>query len=190
MLNVDKNLFSAFVFSAAVVVLGACTTAPSTNLDTTDSSSTTSSNTSVVGGLSGGSTSNTLVGNNSTSGITPGSVDDFTVNVPDRVFFDFDRYDLSPEALNRLNQQVEWLQRYPAVNVVIGGHADNRGTREYNLALSERRAQSVRDYIVGLGINADRVSVVAYGKERPAVVGNNDAAWAANRRAETTIVGN
>ena len=122
--------------------------------------------------------------------IRPGSSDDFALNVPDRVFFGYDRYDLSAEAGDVLDTQVRWLQNYSNVNIVIGGHADNRGTREYNLALSERRAQSVRDYMVGLGINSDRITVVPYGKERPAVVGNNESAWAENRRAVTTVEAN
>lgn len=125
-----------------------------------------------------------------TSTIRPGSLDDFALNVPDRVFFGYDRYDLSMRANETLDTQVRWLQQYPNIAVVIGGHADNRGTREYNLALSERRAQSVRDYMVGLGVSADRITVVPYGKERPAVVGNNSSAWAENRRAVTTVDAN
>ena len=123
-------------------------------------------------------------------GIIPGTADDFILNVPDRVYFGYDRYNLSAEASATLDTQVRWLQRYGNTAIVIGGHADNRGTREYNLALSERRAQSVRDYMVGLGISADRITVVPYGKERPAVIGNNEAAWAENRRAVTNIAGN
>lgn len=119
--------------------------------------------------------------------IIPGTADDFILNVPDRVYFGYDRYDLSAEAVVTLDTQVRWLQSYGDVPIVIGGHADNRGTREYNLALSERRAQSVRDYMVGLGISSDRITVVPYGKERPAVIGNNETAWSENRRAVTNI---
>ena len=126
----------------------------------------------------------------STNAIAPGSAEDFALSVSDRVFFGYDRYDLSADASATLDAQVGWLRRYGNVDIVIGGHADNRGTREYNLALSERRAQSVRDYMVGLGVSADRITVVPYGKERPAVTGNNDAAWAENRRAVTNIAGN
>lgn len=122
--------------------------------------------------------------------IIPGSVDDFMLNVSDRVHFGYDRYDLDAEATSTLDSQVRWLKRFGNIDITIGGHADNRGTREYNLALSERRAQSVRDYMVGLGISPDRIRVVAYGKERPAVLGENEEAWAANRRAVTKITAN
>lgn len=122
-----------------------------------------------------------------TDGPMPGSQQDLVVNVGDRVFFGYDRQDLTPEGQHTLQMQAEWLKRYPNVNVVISGHADERGTREYNLALGERRAASARDYLIALGVPAHRVQTISYGKERPAVIGSNPAAWAQNRRAVTEV---
>jgi peptidoglycan-associated lipoprotein len=120
-------------------------------------------------------------------GERPGSVQDFVVNVGDRVFFGFDRYDLSPEARDTIERQVTWLQRYPQVTVTVEGHADERGTREYNLALGERRANSVRNYMIALGVEPNRVSTISYGKERPVDPASNEAAWAKNRRGVTVV---
>lgn len=116
-------------------------------------------------------------------GPQPGSQEDLVVEVGDRVFFGFDKYSLTPEARETVEQLAAWMQEYPQVTITVEGHADERGTREYNLALGERRANSVRDYLIALGINADRVSTVSFGEERPAVLGSNEAAWAQNRRA-------
>ncbi|ANC91030.1 peptidoglycan-associated lipoprotein Pal [Azospirillum humicireducens] len=121
------------------------------------------------------------------SSVRPGSAEDFVVNVGDRVFFGLDRYDLSPEARATLDRQAKWLQTYGSVTVTVEGHADERGTREYNLALGERRANSVKNYLAAKGITANRVNVVSYGKERPAVVGSNEAAWSQNRRGVTVV---
>ncbi|MBP2291903.1 peptidoglycan-associated lipoprotein Pal [Azospirillum rugosum] len=126
-------------------------------------------------------------GANQTSSIRPGSQEDLVVNVGDRVFFGFDRYDLAPEARATLDRQASWLKQYPNVTVTIEGHADERGTREYNLALGERRANSVKNYLVAGGINPSRVKVISYGKEKPAVLGSNEAAWAQNRRGVTVV---
>jgi len=105
----------------------------------------------------------------------------------DRVFFATDRTDLSPEAQETLRRQSEWLRRYSNLTVTIEGHADERGTREYNLALGDRRATAARNFLVASGIAPDRIRTVTYGKERPEVVGSNEAAYAQNRRAVTTI---
>jgi peptidoglycan-associated lipoprotein len=121
--------------------------------------------------------------------VKPGSVQDFVVNVGDRVFFDFDRSDLKPDALATLDKQAEWLMKYSTVAILIEGHCDERGTREYNLALGDRRAASVRDYLVSKGIAKSRLKTISYGKERPAVLGSNEDAWAQNRRGVTTITG-
>lgn len=121
------------------------------------------------------------------SGPKPGTQEDLEVNVGDRVFFDFDKSNLSPDARTAVERWAAWLKTYPANKVVIQGHADERGTREYNLALGERRADSARDYLVSLGIDSNRVSIVSFGKERPAVVGSNERAWAQNRRAVIVI---
>ncbi|WP_029014657.1 peptidoglycan-associated lipoprotein Pal [Niveispirillum irakense] len=121
------------------------------------------------------------------TGPVPGSAEDFVVNVGDRVFFGFDKSDLTPEATATLDRQAAWLKQYPAVTVTVEGHADERGTREYNLALGERRATSVKNYLTAMGVDAARVNTISYGKERPAVIGSNEAAWTQNRRGVTVI---
>ncbi len=121
------------------------------------------------------------------AGPVPGSVEDLVANVGDRVFFDFDKYNLKPAAQATLERQAAWLKTYPAVTITIEGHCDERGTREYNLALGARRANAAKDYLVSLGIDPSRITTISYGKERPAVLGSNEAAWAQNRRAVTVI---
>jgi len=103
------------------------------------------------------------------------------------VFFAFDRADISPEARQILARQADWLRRYPNVTVTIEGHCDERGTREYNLALGERRAQAAKNVLVASGISASRISTISYGKERPAVVGSAEESYAQNRRAVTVV---
>lgn len=117
----------------------------------------------------------------------PGSQQDLEASAGDRVFFAFDRSDITPESQQILERQADWLRRYPNVTVTIEGHCDERGTREYNLALGERRAQAVKNVLVALGIPASRISTISYGKERPAVVGSSEEAYAQNRRAVTTV---
>ena len=107
------------------------------------------------------------------------------VSVGDRVRFELDRYDLSPEAQATLRQQAALLQNYPQVVVTIEGHADERGTREYNLALGERRADAVRNYLTALGVSPDRVTVISYGKERPECPEASEGCWSQNRRGVT-----
>jgi peptidoglycan-associated lipoprotein len=116
-----------------------------------------------------------------------GSAEDFVVNVGDRVFFDFDKFNLKPQARETLQRQATWLKKYPSATIMVEGHCDERGTREYNLALGERRANSAKNYLVALGVNPNRIRTISYGKERPAVTGSNEAAWAQNRRAVTVI---
>ena len=119
--------------------------------------------------------------------VSPGSPEDFLVNVGDRVFYGFDRYDLTAAARATLDRQAEWLKRYPNRRVVVEGHADERGTREYNIALGERRANAAKNYLVARGISANRITTISYGKEQPAVLGANEAAWAQNRRSVTVV---
>ncbi len=118
--------------------------------------------------------------------IEPGSQEDLIVNVGDRVFFGYDSAELDADAKELLQDQVAWIKQHN-VSVVIEGHCDERGTREYNLALGEKRAQAVKNYLIGMGISSDNVSTISYGKERPAVVGSNDGAWSQNRRSVTTV---
>ncbi len=117
----------------------------------------------------------------------PGSQDDLAVNVGDRVFFGYDSFTLTPEAIAQLELQAQWMRQYPSVNVVMEGHADERGTREYNLALGDRRATAAKNYLVSLGIDPRRVSTISYGKERPEMLGSNAESWAKNRRAVTVV---
>jgi len=118
---------------------------------------------------------------------TPGTQEDLAVSVGDRVFFDYDSVVLSPEATRILDRQAAWLQQYPDVIVTIEGHTDERGTREYNLALGDRRANAVRNYLVALDISPQRILTISYGEERPAEPGHDETAWARNRRAVTVV---
>ncbi len=172
------------LFTGALLVffLAACTTTPKDTADSSGSGSTTSS--SDVS--SSESESSSDAGSESAS-IEPGSQEDLIVNVGDRVFFNYDSFELDSDAQELLQDQVAWLKQYSNVSVIIEGHCDERGTREYNLALGEKRAQSVKNYLISLGISSDRVSTISYGKERPAVVGSNDGAWAQNRRSVTLV---
>ena len=120
---------------------------------------------------------------------TPGSAQDFVVNVGDRVFFETDSTDLTPTATATLDKQAAWLQRYPRYTFVVEGHADERGTREYTFSLSARRGQTVRDYLASRGIQANRMRIVSYGKERPVAVCNDISCWSQNRRGVTLLDG-
>lgn len=137
---------------------------------------------------SGSSTS----GKNGLGGVTgngphDGSAADLAQNVGDRVFFETASSAIAGEAQQTLDRQAAWLKQYGNVNVTVEGHCDERGTREYNLALGERRANAAKKYLVGAGVASSRVSTISYGKERPAVVGSDDSAWSQNRRAVTVL---
>jgi len=120
-------------------------------------------------------------------GPTPGSIADFQRSVGDRVFFDYDQFELRSDAREVLQKQAAWLQRYPSVQIRIAGNADERGTREYNLALGARRAASVKSFLVSLGVSASRLETISYGKENPIDPGSNEDAWAKNRNAHSEI---
>lgn len=122
-----------------------------------------------------------------TTTVTPGSVADFRQNVGDRVFFDTDQSTVREDGRATLNKQAEWLKKYTNYQITVEGHCDERGTREYNLALGERRANAARQYLVAQGIPAARIKTISYGKERPDPVGSDEAAWARNRRAVTAL---
>jgi peptidoglycan-associated lipoprotein len=124
---------------------------------------------------------------NAGAAATPGSQQDFVVNVGDRVFFETDQTDLTPQARATLDKQAQWLANYGNYSFTIEGHADERGTREYNIALGARRAQSVRDYLASRGINPQRMRTISYGKERPVAVCNDISCWSQNRRAVTVL---
>ncbi len=156
---------------AASLLLAACETTPTT----------------TAGSAGGGAATTAATTAAPRTGPVPGSQQDLVVNVGDRVFFDLDKSDLKPEPRRTLERQAAWLKQYGNVTVTLEGHADERGTREYNLALGERRANAARDYLVSLGIAAARIKTISYGKERPAVLGSNEAAYSQNRRAVTVV---
>lgn len=155
---------------AAVVLLAACESTPE---DTGMAG--------AGGGAGAGTSSQTM------QGPRPGSQEELQASVGDRVFFDLDRAVVRPDARPVLDRQAAWLKKYPEVTVTIEGHADERGTREYNLALGNRRATAAKNYLVALGINPNRITTISYGKERPAVPGSNEQAWSQNRRAVTVV---
>ena len=171
---INKILLSALM----VLFLAACSTTPKDDADSKGTGSSSSSS-----DVSGDGAITETQG----TGVVSGSQEDLIVNVGDRVFFDYDSSELDADAQELLQDQVAWLKQHSNVSVIIEGHCDERGTREYNLALGEKRAQSVKNYIISLGISSDRISTISYGKERPAVVGSNDGAWAQNRRSVTTV---
>ena len=118
---------------------------------------------------------------------TPGSQQDFIVNVGDRVFFDTDSSELTAQSRATLDKQAQWLNQYANYAFTIEGHADERGTREYNIALGARRAQTVREYLISRGVQAQRMHTISYGKERPVAVCNDISCWSQNRRAVTVL---
>jgi peptidoglycan-associated lipoprotein len=124
------------------------------------------------------------------TGIVPGSQADFVQQMAgsDTIYFDTDRFNIDNFDAAALQAQAQWLVRYPSKRARIEGHADERGTREYNLALGERRANAAKNFLVSLGIDASRLTVVSYGKERPVALGNDESAWARNRRAVTVTI--
>ncbi|MDZ4843798.1 MAG: peptidoglycan-associated lipoprotein Pal [Hyphomicrobium aestuarii] len=130
-----------------------------------------------------------LLGPNAGKGgpVTPGTSRDFQVNVGDIVYFSSDSTDLTPEAQTTLQKQARWLAQYPQYTITIEGHADERGTREYNIALGSRRATAVRSYLAQNGVNGSRLRTVSYGKERPVAVCNDISCWSQNRRAQTVL---
>ncbi len=120
--------------------------------------------------------------------VLPGSVQDFVQNVGEYVYFDLDQYRLDDQDQQILRRQAAWLQAYPNVRVLVAGNCDERGTREYNLALGERRANAVKQFLVSQGVSASRIDTVSYGKERPKAMGSNEQAWALNRNSHTQII--
>ncbi len=174
-MRVRSNFSKLLMVFSVTLLLGACSDSES-NVDAQD--------TMTREGISDGPLADVYQGD---MGPASGTQADLVVNVGDRIFFGYDRYDLTPEARLTLEKQAEWMQQYPALSLTIEGHADERGTREYNLALGERRANSVKNYLVALGVSPTRLTTISYGKERPAVPGANETAWAQNRRGVTKV---
>jgi peptidoglycan-associated lipoprotein len=126
---------------------------------------------------------------NTGDSIVPGSQQDFLRSImSDTVHFALDQYDIDAQSRSILDSQAQWLMKYPNKRITIEGHADERGTREYNLALGDRRANAAKNYLAARGIDASRINTISYGKERPIAMGSDEASWAQNRRAVTVVV--
>ena len=179
----SKILKNGFLILAACLVLTACATKKEVTTDTTDTSDTTTttttsaSTTEAAPKISGQMQGDTYVGDDTVKYLADG--------VPDRVFFATNESILTTASRETLRAQAAWLRQNSNINVVVEGHADERGTREYNLALGERRANSAKDYLMTYGISSDRISVLSYGKERPVDAGSTPLAWSKNRRSVT-----
>jgi peptidoglycan-associated lipoprotein len=156
--------FKALGAFAGLALLAACSSTPTANT------------------TGGGGAMNT--------GAAPGSEQDLVANVGDRVFYDFNKSTLSSDADATLGRQAAWLAKYPSVNVLVAGNADERGTETYNLALGEHRANTARDYLVAQGVAATRIQTISYGKDCPIAAGNDDASYQQNRNAITSVQGN
>ena len=177
-----------FTLLTATAFLAACETASTTTGDATSSAQSSSTNTATTASSSTSSSSGSSASSSSGSGApASASVKSEFAKVGTTVLFDFDSSQLSDYAQRVLDRQAAFMKARPETRVIIGGHADERGTREYNLALGERRASSARDYLVTKGVNAARIRIISYGKERPATVGSTEAAWRLNRRAQTSL---
>ena len=161
------NILSIF---AVVALLTACETAP----DGSGSSS----------GAGGGSSATSGSGAGEPRS---GTQEDLVVNVGDRVCFGFNKFKLNGAARGTLDKQAAWLKKFPSITVVVEGHADERGTREYNLALGERRANSAKDYLVTLGVSPSRIKTISYGEERPVALGSSEKSWSQNRRSVSVV---
>jgi peptidoglycan-associated lipoprotein len=135
----------------------------------------------------GGDSDASASSSGSDGSIAAGTQEDLIVNVGDRVFFEFDSSDLTVDAQATLDAQAAWLMQYPDTNITIEGHADERGTREYNLALGDKRAFAVYSYLAQAGIDTNRMEYISWGKERPEVVGSDETAYSQNRRGVTTV---
>ena len=161
-MNVSRNFRAAKIVAAIAVALamGACAKSPASE---------------DVGSLA------------NASAATPGSQQDFVVNVGDRVFFNSDSSELTPQSVATLDKQAQWLRSYAQYTFTVEGHADERGTREYNIALGARRAQAVHDYLVSRGVQAHRMHTISYGKERPVAVCDDISCWSQNRRSVSVL---
>ena len=192
-----KKIFGAkrmVALAAVLLIAAACESTPDDTAatagdgDATETSSTSSAQSSDSGGGDDASGSGDVdVATVDSSGPIPGSQEDLVQNVGDRVFFEYDSAVLTPDGRRTLERQAEWLRLFPEHNVMIEGHCDERGTREYNLALGERRASAARDYLIAFGMDPARVTTTSYGKERPYALGHNEESWSLNRRSVTVV---
>jgi len=166
------------VFAIALLAAACSTDGEDTGSATGQGNSTQASSS----GSGSGGTSSAAVTPSAPQGLAPDSQEYLAVNFGDRVFFDFNKSSITADSAETLKRQAAWMASNPNVTVVVEGHCDERGTREYNLALGERRANAMREHLISLGVSSARIETISYGKERPAVSGSNDAAWSQNRR--------
>jgi peptidoglycan-associated lipoprotein len=161
--------------AAALLLVAACAT------ESTDEGKTAGAGASKIKAASSASGS-------TVSAPAAGSAEEF-ITIGDRVYFDFNKAEIRTSDAVTLNEQAAWLKKYPSITIVVEGHCDERGTREYNLALGERRANAVKEYMMSRGISTNRMQTISYGKERPAVLGSNESAWQQNRRGVSIVKG-
>ena len=176
--------------AAVMMIVAACESAPESD-SAADAGGTATSDSSASSGGSEASIDSTSVETEvasvDSSAPIPGSQEDLVQNVGDRVFFTLDSAVLSPQSRGVLERQAEWLKLFPDISVTIEGHCDERGTREYNLALGERRAAAVRNYLIALGVDGRRLETISYGKERPYALGHDEESWGLNRRSVSVV---
>ena len=176
-----------FILCIGTVFLAACETASTTSVDSAGDASSSASASSTSSGTASSSSSSTAAATEAETLSPEEMLKKEFAKVGSTILFDYDSSALSDYAQRTLDRQAAFLKARPQTRVLMGGHADERGTREYNLALGERRASAARDYLVSKGISSERIRIISYGKERPAKVGSNEAAWRLNRRAETRL---
>ena len=175
---------------SALLFVAACATPAEESTDSAGSGAATTSTTSSSTTSSAGSTTAAPAAKMvKPAGPAAGSQEDLVVNVGDRVFFGYDQYTIKARARGTLERQAAWLRRNASATITVEGHCDERGTREYNLGLGQRRADAVKKYLVALGVAENRIATISYGKERPVAMGSNETAWSQNRRAVTTVAG-
>ena len=170
--------------AAVMLIVAACESAPDSAGNDANAGSTSTASDS---GSGSDASIDTQVASVDAAAPIPGTQEDLVQNVGDRVFFALDSAVLSPQSRGVLERQAEWLKLFPDVSVTIEGHADERGTREYNLALGERRAAAVRNYLIALGVDGRRVETISYGKERPYALGHDEESWSLNRRSVSVV---
>jgi peptidoglycan-associated lipoprotein len=172
---------------AALFLVAACETTPEESASTSGAGTTTSSSSGSSSGVTGTAVTPEATTDSMMSEPVPGSAEDLTINVGDRVFFSFDKSVINAAAEKTLKRQAAWMRQYATVTITVEGHADERGTREYNLALGERRSMTVKNFLVALGVSSSRIATISYGKERPDALGHSEAAWSQNRRGVSTL---
>ena len=176
--------------AAVLMIVAACESTPDDAAATSgdgDATQTASSSSSDSSAAVDSSSMDSDVSSADVSAPIPGTQEDLVQNVGDRVFFEYDSAVLTPEGRRTLERQAEWLRLFPELNITLEGHCDERGTREYNLALGERRATAARDYLIAFGLNSSRLRSTSYGKERPYALGHNEESWSLNRRSVTVV---